>query len=254
MKHMDQQTIRRHIEEGATFYLDILGKSEHMEIEQFPHYTIVHPKKGQHGGTSIYNIRIGHLPETEALRIVQEIKDYKEHTFWGMYPSELLLQYIGEGVNRPELLPETNEEEAGMALLVAEKPDYPTLAEGISINKVSNAEDFKLWALLNNFVLHQGYPIMHPEHHYPVCQEGILTCFNVYDQGILAGVSSLMNHNGIFSLEFVAVSGAFRRRGVATAAVIAATQDAIAQGAELITLRAMGPIKYLLPKLGFRIY
>lgn len=30
---MDQQTIRQHIEEGGTFYLDILGKSEHMETE-----------------------------------------------------------------------------------------------------------------------------------------------------------------------------------------------------------------------------
>ncbi|MCL6612651.1 MAG: GNAT family N-acetyltransferase [Peptococcaceae bacterium] len=251
---MDQQTIRRHIEEGGTFYLDILGKSEHMETEQLPHYTIIRPKKGQHGGTSIYNIQIEQLPETEALRIVQEIKNYKEHIFWGMYPSEQLLQYIGEGEPRPEPLPEPNEEEAGMALLAAEKPDYPAIAKNITINKVSNAEDFQLWALLNNFVIHQGYPIIHPEHHYPVCQEGILSCFNVYDQGILAGVSSLLNHNGIFSLEFVAVSGAFRRRGVATAAIIAAVEDAIAQGAELITVRAIGTIKYLLPKLGFRIY
>ncbi|WP_157794160.1 hypothetical protein [Paenibacillus donghaensis] len=78
---MDQLTIRRHIEEGSTFYLDILGKSEHMKTEQFPHYTIIRPKKGQHGGTSIYNIKIDHLPEAEALRLVQEIKDHKEHIF-----------------------------------------------------------------------------------------------------------------------------------------------------------------------------
>lgn len=252
--NMDHQTIRRHIEESATFYLDILGKSEHMETAQLPHYTIIRPIKGQHGGTSIYNIQIDQLPESEALRVVQEIQDHKEHTFWGMYPSERLLQYFGEGAHRPEPLSEPNEDEAGMALLVADMPDYPDIAEGISIKKVSSAEDFKLWALLNNFVIHQGYPIIHPEFHYPVCQEGILACFNIYDQGILAGVSSLMNHNGIFSLEFVAVSSAFRRRGVATAAIIAAAQDAAAQGAELITLRATGPIKYLLPKLGFRIY
>ncbi|WP_342438300.1 GNAT family N-acetyltransferase [Paenibacillus sp. FSL L8-0436] len=141
-----------------------------------------------------------------------------------------------------------------MALLAAEKPDYPAIAKHITINKVNSAEEFKLWALLNNFVIHQGLPIIHPEHHYPVCQESILSCFNVYDQGTLAGVSSLINHNGIFSLEFVAVLGAFRRRGVATAAIIAAVEDAIAQGAELITVRAMGKNKYLLPKLGFRIY
>lgn len=250
---MDNQTIRRHIEEGATFYLDILGKSEHMETVQLPHYTIIRPKKGQHGGTSIYNIQIEHLPDTEAFRIVQEIKTYKEHTFWGMYPSEVLLKYIGKD-ELPELLPEPNEEEAGMALLASEKPDYPEIPEHITIKKVSNAEDFKLWALLNNFVIHQGSPIIHPEHHYPVCHEGILSCFNVYDQGILAGVSSLLNHNGIFSLEFIAVSGAFTRRGVATAAIIAAVEDAISQGADLITVRAIGKIKHLLPKLGFRIY
>lgn len=251
---MDQQTIRRHIDEGGTYYLDILGKSEHMETVLLPHYTIIRPKKGQHGGTSIYNIQIEQLSDTEALRLVQEIKNYKEHIFWGMYPSERLLQYIGKDEYIPEHLPEPNEEEAGMALLAAEKPDYPPIAEGITVSKVDNAEDFRLWALLNNFVLHQGYPIMHPELHYPVCQEGILSCFNVYDQGTFAGVSSLINHNGIFSLEFLAVSGAFRRRGVATAAVIAAVEDACAQGAELITVRAIGKSNYLLPKLGFRIY
>jgi len=145
MNAMDPQTIRQHIEEGATFYLDILGKSEHMETEQLPHYTIIRPKKGYHSGTSIYNIQIEQLPETEALRIVQEIKSYKEHTFWKMYPSEQLLKYMGEDGHRPEPLPEPNEEEAGMALLVAEKPDYPAVAEGITVQKVDNAEDFKLW-------------------------------------------------------------------------------------------------------------
>lgn len=251
---MNPQIIRSHIDEGGTFYLDILGKSEHMETEQRPHYTLIHPKKGYHGGTSIYNIQIEHLPEPEALRLIQEIKSYKEHIFWGMYPSGRLMQYVGEGEPRPEPLPEPNEEEAGMALLAAERAEYPRTANHITVHKVNNAEDFKLWALLCNFVIHQGYPIIHPELHYPVCQEGILTCFNVYDQGTLAGVSSLLNHNGVFSLEFVAVSGAFRRRGVATAAVIAAVEHAFAQGAELITVRSIGKSKYLLPKLGFRIY
>lgn len=251
---MNQQIIRSHIEEGSIFYMDILGKSEHMETEQRPHYTIIRPKKGHHGGTSIYNIVIEQLPEPEALRLVQEIKSYKEHVFWGMYPSERLLQYIGEGGPRLVPLPEPNEEEAGMALLAAEKPDYPRATNHITVEKAKHSEDFKLWALLCNFVLHQGYPIIHPELHYPVCQEGILTCFNVYDKGVLAGVSSLLNNNGVFSLEFVAVSDAFRRRGVATAAIIAAVEDAFAQGAELITVRAIGKSKYLLPKLGFRIY
>ena len=251
---MDQQTIKRHIEEGATFYLDILGKSELMETKKLPHYTIIQPKKGQHGGTSIYHIQIEHLPQAEALRVVEEIKNHQMHTFWGMYPSEQMLRYMGTDATKPEPLPEPNEEEAGMALRPADKPDYPATAAGITVKKVNDAAEFKLWALLNNLVMHEGYPIIHPELHYPVCEEGILTCFNVYDQGILAGVSSLLNHNGIFSLEFVAVSNAFRRRGIATAAVIAAVEYAIAHGAELITARSIGKSKFLLPQLGFRIY
>ncbi|MNI41757.1 hypothetical protein D3C73_960190 [compost metagenome] len=224
-----------------------------METVQLPHYTMIRPKEGQHGGTSIYNIQLEQLPEPEALRLVQEIKDYHQHIFWAMYPSEQLLRYMGEAP-RTAPLPEPNEEEAGMALLAAEKPEYPPIPGYINVRKVTSVEEFRLWALLNNFVIHQGCPIMHPELHYPVCEEGILTCFNVYDQGVLAGVSSLINHNGIFSLEFVAVSGAFRRRGVATAAIITAVEEAIAQGAELITVRGIGPVNYLLPKLGFRVY
>lgn len=251
---MDQQTIKRHIEEGATFYLDILARSAHMDKVQHPHYTIIHPKPGQHGGMSIYNIQIEHLPEAEALRVVEEIRNHHAHTFWGMYPSERVLRHMGIVEPKPEPLPEPNEEEAGMALLPADKPDYPATPAGISVKEVNDAAEFKLWALLNNLVMHEGYPIIHPELHYPVCEEGILTCFNVYDQGILAGVSSLLNQNGIFSLEFVAVSNAFRRRGVATAAVIAAVEHAIAHGAELITARSIGKSKFLLPQLGFRIY
>lgn len=54
-------------------------------------------------------------------------------------------------------------------------------------------------------------------YHYPLCGDGIMKCYIMYNRNVPAAVASVINNNGIASLEFVATISQMRRQGFAKA-------------------------------------
>jgi GNAT superfamily N-acetyltransferase len=250
---MERTEICRHIDDGANFYLRLLGDAEHMEYIDNGYYSIIRPKNGQEGGTSLFNIRLEHLSDDELNNKIKEIKELNLHIWWGFGLSERMLNAVF-GDNRPVPATEINDEEGCMALLPDEKPEYEEILMPITVKKVDNAEDFKIWANISNKILHGGYPIMHPENHYHLCRDGIMPCYIAYYNDTAAGVCSIINNKDISSLEFVATVDEYRRKGIARAVCAAAVDEAFQNGSKIITLRAFPGAKKLYGTLGFKIY
>lgn len=250
---MERVEICKHIDDGANLYLRLLGDAEHMEYSDNGYYSIIKPKNGQEGGTSLFNIRLEHLSDEELKEKINEIKELNLHTWWGFGLSERMLNAIF-GEKRPAPIPEPNDEEACMAMLSKEKLLYEEITMPITVKKVDNAEDFKLWANISNKILHGGYPLMHPENHYHLCQSGVMPCYIAYYNGIAASVCSIINNKNISSLEFVATIDEYRRKGLARAVCITAIDEAFKNGSKIITLRAFASAKKLYKALGFKIY
>jgi len=251
---MERAEICRHIDEGANFYLRLLGDAKHMEYYSNEYYSVIRPKSGEEGGSSLFNVRLENLTEDEIEQKVDEIKKINIHTWWGFGLSEKMLDAIWKGQQRPQPQPEPNEEEACMALLPEEKPVYDPLKNSITVKRVDNAEDFKLWANISNKVLHGGYPIMHEENHYHLCEKGVMACYIGYYEKTPAAVSAVMNNNDISSLEFVATLKEYQRKGLAKAVCSKAIDDAFKNGSKIISLRASPEGKKLYQLLGFKIY
>jgi len=250
---MERNETCKHIDDAANFYLRLLGDAKHMEYIDNGYYSIIRPKDGQEWGTSLFNLRLDQLSDEELKEKINEIKNLNLHTWWGFGLSERILAAIW-GEQRPETLPEPNDEEACMAILSEEKPEYDEIDMHITVKKVDNMKDFSIWANINNKILHGGYPIMHPENHYHLCEKGIMPCYIGYYNGMPAAVCSIMNNNGISSLEFVATTSEYRRKGLARAVCITAIQEAFKNGSKVISVRAFGGGKKLYKALGFKVY
>jgi GNAT superfamily N-acetyltransferase len=158
------------------------------------------------------------------------------------------------GENRPEPVLEPNDEEANMAMLAEDKPQYEEIALPITVKKVDNPDDFKLWADISNMVLHGGYPIIHYKNHYHLSRSGVMPCYISYYNGKAASVCSILNNKDISSLEFVATIEDFRKKGLARAVCITAIDEAVKNGSKIITLRAFPMAKKLYQAMGFKIY
>ncbi|WP_040950506.1 GNAT family N-acetyltransferase [Gorillibacterium massiliense] len=250
---MKKAEIIQRIDDGANYYLRLLGDARHMEFIEHEHYSLIRPKTGEKGLTILFQVRITQLPEEELAGIIKEIKDMKMHTWWGLGLPENVLDVIW-GTDRLPTPLEPNEEEAAMALLPQERPTYPPADQAISIKKVGTPEDFKLWADIVNDGLHNGYPLIHPENHSHLSETGKMPCYIGYYEGIPAAGAASMTNGYAASLEFVATLPGYRRKGLARAVCAAAIDEAFEKGAEIMTLRAEGDAKKLYTALGFRIY
>lgn len=250
---MEKLEICKHIDDGANFYLRVLGDAKHMDYSDNGYYSIIKPKDGQEGGTSLFNIRLDNLSDEELEEKVNEIKKLNVHTWWGFGLSERMLNTVF-GENRPIPATETNDEEGCMAMLPDEKPKYNQIEAPITVKKVENAEEFKIWASISNRILHGNYPIMHPENHYHLCEKGVMPCYIAYYNGTAAAVCSIINNKSISSLEFVATVEEFRKKGLASAVCATAITGAFNNGSKIITLRAFPKAKKLYRELGFKLY
>lgn len=250
---MERNEIVKCIDEGANYYLRLLGDAQHMEYSDNGLYSIIRPKAGQEGGTSLFQLKLEHLADKELQDKVKEIKAYNIHTWWGLGLSERMQEAI-YGNNRPVQATEDNEEEGCMAMVFGEKPQYDKAPHPITVRKVSNLEEFRLWANITNRILNGGYALIHPENHYPLAKNKIMSCYIGYYEDSPAAVCSVIHNGGNFSLEFVCTEKEYRRKGLASAVCIAAIEEAFQEGAGIITLRAYPEAKKLYTTLGFRIY
>lgn len=251
---MEKIEIYKHIDGGANYYLKLLGDAKHMEYTDNGYYSIIKPKNGEDGGISLFNLRLEHLSDPELNEKINEIKGLNLHTWWGFGLAERMLNAIF-GENRPMAVPEPNDEEEGyMAMLPEEKPLYKEFATNITVKKVDNPEDFKLWSDISNEILHGGYKLMHPENHYHLSKCGTMDCYIAYYNGEASAVCSIINNKDISSLEFVATLEKYGRKGLAKAVCITAINEAFKNGSKIITLRSVPEAKKLYRSMGFKSY
>ncbi|HWT74998.1 MAG TPA: GNAT family N-acetyltransferase [Mobilitalea sp.] len=252
---MNNSEIMKLIDNGANFYCRQLGNASHMEFMNNGYYSMIYPKAGQEGGTSLFDVTLDHLDDEDALKIINEIKALNVHTWWGLCLSDRLADLVW-GKDRPILTPEQHEEgeEFYIAIFPDEKPLYNSYTDEITIKPVTTLDEFSLWADICNSVLHGGYPIMHRINHYDICKNGIMPCYIGYYQGKPTAVSAILNNNGISSLEFVATLDEFRGKGLARALCQKAVDDAFVNGSKIITTRAFAGAKNLYKSMGFKIY
>lgn len=96
---------------------------------------------------------------------------------------------------------------------------------------------------------------MHPVYHYPLCEKGLMQCYVLYDGDIPVSVASIMNNNGIASLELVATIPEMRRRGFSKTVCEKAVCDTFSSGAKIITVRAVNAAAgRLYQSMGFKVY
>lgn len=252
---MNNSEIMKLIDDGANFYCRQLGNASHMEFINNGYYSMIYPKEGQEGGTSLFDVALEHLNNDEALKKVNEIKALNVHTWWGLCLSDRIADLIW-GKDRPLLTPERHEddEEFNMAIFPEEKPTYEKIDKDITVKQVTTIDEFGIWADICNSVLHGNYPIIHRVNHFDICKGGIMPCYIGYYQGKPAAVSAILNNKGISSLEFVATVNAFRKKGLARALCQKSVEDAFANGSKIITTRAFADAKNLYKLLGFKTY
>lgn len=252
---MNHSEVMKCIDEGANFYCRQLGNASHMEYTNNEYYSMIHPKAGQEGGTSLFNVTLEHLDDHDALQVINEIKALNVHTWWGLCLSDRIADMVW-GKDRPILTPEQIEagDEFYMALFPEEKLAYIKPCDEITIRQVTSADDFMIWADICNSVLHDGSPIIHRINHYSICKNGIMSCYlGCYEDKPVA-ISAILSNEDVASLEFVATLNDFRKKGLARALCQTAVENAFQNGAEIITTRAFADAKNIYKSLGFKIY
>ncbi len=247
----ERGVIRKRINDAGTLFFDLLGDGAHMQKVKYPHYTLICPKDGETGSTTLYDIRLDGLPENEAKDLIDEIKAMHIHVWWDIcFPQEVKQWIFGI---RPASAPEPNEEESYMAMLKDEKPVYQPRDERITVKRANSAQEFARWAELTNELFQEGL-LMHPEYHYHLCAQGDMACYIGFIDGQAAGVCCMMKRGDLAALYLVATAKEHRHKGVATAACTAAINDAEREGAQLFTTCAWPSIKTLMRKLGYMYY
>jgi GNAT superfamily N-acetyltransferase len=252
---MDTKQIIKYIDDGANFYCRQLGNASHMEFKNNGIYSIISPKKGEEGGTSLFDVTLDHLSDEEASQKIDEIKALNVHTWWGLCVSDRIADLIW-GKDRPVLSPEQQEnaEEVYMAIFPEDKPVDNVFDEAIRVKPVMSLDEFGTWADICNAVLHDGYPIMHRVNHFHLCEERIMPCYIGFYNDKPAAVCAILNNDVISSLEFVATLSDYRKKGLARALTITAINDAFDNGSIIITTRAFAEAKNLYKSLGFKLY
>lgn len=254
---MTEQEIIKHINDGAKHYIRMFANAEHMESYEKEFYSYIKPKEGEHGISFVYNIKTERLPREKQQELVDEIKALRMPIWLNIDASdEVFWMFFGrEKVHGQSEFAE--EDEIYMAVLAEEWQEMAKIDKtgDAKVVKVRSAKEFAIWAKINNDVLASGFADMHPEYHFPLCEKGLLDCYIAYDGDMPAAVASIMNNEGVASLEFVATVPEARRKGFARAACEQAVSDTFANGAKIITVRAANlAAGRLYEKVGFKAY
>lgn len=246
---MTNSEILKHIDDGANYYLDFFGDAEHMESIDNGVYRMIFPKDGEQGIKFIYDIRLDDLSDKETEIKIAEIKSLFLPVWWPLH-SEKIQKLLHGKDYIPQ--PPTEGDEYYMVLLPENQPD--DITSGVKVKQVVAASDFIVWAEIANKVFAGGYQDIHPINHFHWCEKNLLTPYIAYCGNKPVSISSVLNNNGISSLEFVATLEEYRHKGFARNVSISAIRDAFANGVKIITLRAFHPANLLYKSLGFKVH
>ena len=250
---MTEREIIKHINDGANYYVSLFGKAEHMENVDKGCYSYVKPKGAEHGISIIYNVHMDDILLEEQKKLIDEMKELQMPIWLDLTVSdEVFFRVFGSKKIHGQTV-FTDNDEIYMALL----PDTKEInhVNNEKIVKVQTQEEFATWAKIANDVLANGYPDMHPIYHYPLCRDGIMKCYIMYNQSVPVAVASVIDNNGIASLEFVATIPEMRRHGFARRVCEKAVNDAFVDGAKIVTVRAIDAVaSKVYESIGFKAY
>ena len=113
--------------------------------------------------------------------------------------------------------------------------------EGLSSDALVDViGDFAAWCDLDNNTEHHGTVIFHAENHFRLIKSGKRTAFLGIADGAPVATCGILNNDGVASLEFVSVQPDYRKRGIARLLCQNALGYAFANGAVVVTTRAIG--------------
>ncbi|MDE6593902.1 MAG: GNAT family N-acetyltransferase [Oscillospiraceae bacterium] len=250
---MTNKEIIRHIDEGANYYVGMFGEAVHMEKADKEFYSYVKPKPGEEGISFIYNVRINDLPEEQMKAVIAEMKSMNMPIWLSLFISdEAAFIFSGKKPAHEKQEP-CEDDEVYLAMLPEEKREYKE--NNHKIIKVHTAEEFALWARMVNDILAGGHTDIHPVNHFIWCEKMGVKCYILYHDNIPVSVTAIMDNNGAASLEFVGTIPEMRSKGFARAVCSKAVSDAFADGASIITIRAINrKAERLYQSIGFKTY
>lgn len=252
---MTDREIIRCIDDGANFYLRFFGDAAHMDCRKNEFYSCIRPKKGEHDVAFVFDVRLEDLAEHERLEKIAEINALQLPVWWGLQASDGLYRHI-HGKGREKAAPEPADgDELYMAILSDDWENIDEFPPNTVVKRVDSPAAFEEWATAINAIMFGGYTDIHPVNHYRWCEKGLIHCFTCYYYGVAASFASVLNNDGICSLEFVATAPQYRRRGLARAVCAQAMAHSFCSGAKIITLRALQPgTRELYGSLGYKTY
>lgn len=250
---MTENEIRKCINDGAITLFSFLGHGKHMERIDYKRYSLIRPKAGEQGTHTIFNIQLEDLSDSEALETIQKIRQLKLHTWWSTDCSDRIFRLLWGKDRLPPTL-RKEDTEYSMALLPSDKTVLGKVTKDITINKVDNLQLFKLWANIANYIYEDGYPVVHADNHYHLCENGSMDCYIGFYKGVPASIISVLYHDGIAALYFLGTLEGFRKKGLATALSAYAINKAFEKDAKIAVAIVWPTAKHLADSLGFRAY
>ena len=250
---MTKREIFKHIDDGANYYVGMFGEAAHMEKVDKEFYSYVKPKAGEQGISFIYNVRINDLPTEQMKMVIDEMKSMNMPIWLDLLvPDEVIYIFSGKKPTHEEKEP-SEDDEVYLAMFSEEKIEYQK--NDHKIIKVHTTEEFAIWAQMANDILAEGRTDIHPVNHFICCEKMGMKCYILYHGDTPVSVASIMDNNGIDSLEFVGTVPNMRRKGFAKAVCERAVSDAFADGASIITIRAINrAAARLYQSVGFKAY
>ena len=248
---MEPRDILRRIDEGAEHFLRTLADAPHMTCTDAAGFTVIRPKAGEEGVSFVCELQLEGLSPAESAALIARAKETGLPVWFPLLCTDgQFAQFFGrERIHGAAL---AADDEVYMALLPEE---FIPADAAFPVHLVTDEAAFADCARVVNAVLSGGRPDLHPVHHAPLMKAGRIRCHVLYEAGQPVSAAVTMAKDGAASLELVATLPEFRRRGYCGAVCHQAVADALRQGAEIVTLRAVNPaVARLYAQLGFHAY
>ena len=194
-------------------------------------------------------MRLDEFSAAALVDVIGEIRGLKMHTWWPLSASESVLLAIH---GRIPVYSAEDVEIYGI-MYPYELPEYTEATAPVAIKRVETLGDFAAWCDLDNNTEHHGTVVFHAENHLHLIKSGKLTAFLGIADGTPVATCGILNNDGVASLEFVSVLPDYRKRGIARLLCQNALGYAFANGAVVVTTRAIGGGTGLCKALGFCI-
>jgi len=237
------------VDEGADFYLRIMGQAAHMKIVDNGIYEYMRSISDINNLSSVYNVRLDHLSDDEMLKAIAEIKAKNTHTWFPLAASERVCDYLyGKNIRKKYTI---NDLEIYGVMLTDNTPKISNIAEDLDILEIRTMNEFERWCDIDNNIEHNGTIIFYPKNHFHLIKSGKMRCFLGCIGEKAVATCAILDNDGVCSLEFVSVLPEFRLKGYAKKMCVHALQSAFVKKIQSVSVRAIGDGCTLGKSLGF---